>query len=144
MRSLNPSRRPGSLRVPGMVVAAAALGLGLFQVRDLAAGEKPTRGMPRGSHFGPAVSPEPNPNPIPSPIPVPAPFPFPFPFAVFPGLTGAGMTGPTDRCLIVAPATLDARSIRTADASIDAGIFGRPGVQGLPVRGPSTRQGSRR
>jgi hypothetical protein len=102
----------------------------------------PSPGVPpRGPFFGgPAV-----PNPIPGPMPVPVPnpysfpiprgYPFPLPNGLPPGAFELGVTGSTDRSLVIASGN-DPGSLRRADTAIDPGIFARPMVQGLPIQRP--------
>jgi hypothetical protein len=53
-----------------------------------------------------------------------------------------GMTGPTDRSLIVASAQIDPRLVVTASANIDPGIIKEPRVHGVPIRSPGRELGA--
>jgi hypothetical protein len=53
-----------------------------------------------------------------------------------------GLTGSTDRCLVVSAPQNDARMIVTASAAIDPGMIKESRVQGLPIRSPGGWQGS--
>jgi len=98
---------------------------------------------PRGPFFGGPAFPNPIPGPMPMPIPVPNPYPFPippqYPFqlpnGLPPGSFELGVTGSTDRCLVIASGN-DPGSLQRADPAIDSGIFARPKVQGLPIQPP--------
>jgi hypothetical protein len=118
------------LRALGAVVVAAVLS------GDLVAAEPPSRDWqrlrpvpPRGPFFGVPAPP----SPIPNPFPIPNPNPFALPEPLAPELWEQGVTGPTDRCLLIAP-PIDPRSVRTAASTIDPGIFAEPRVQGLAIR----------
>jgi hypothetical protein len=76
---------------------------------------------PRGPYFGPPAIPAPSPNPY-----APTPYLFPSP---------SGVTAATDRCVVVAPPTIDPGFVKTA-REIDPGIYAAPRVLGLPIPTP--------
>jgi hypothetical protein len=134
MSKLIPMRGSRPLRALGSVVVAAVLS------GDLAAAEPPSRDWhprhrlpPRGQFFGVPA--------LPSPIPVPFPIPFPLPLPPELAERGVTVTGPTDRCLVIVPPSIDPRFVKTAATSIDPGIFAEPRVQGLAIRPPGWRTG---
>lgn len=142
MRKSIPMRIPSLLRAPGTVALAAILCV------DLAAAEPPPapRGWrpgppavaPRGPFFGVPAIPQPIPNPIPIPPGFPNQPPFPpqvlIPYSVVPGTSVPGLTGPIDRCLVVAPVQGDSRFLVTASNEIDPRFIHESSVQGLPAR----------
>jgi hypothetical protein len=131
-------RRHIPLRTAGALVIACLL------CADLAAAEPPPwvwnpgQPLPPGPFFGaPAL---PRPVPIP-PYRIPLPPQVPNPYTLAPITPLPGMTGSTDRSLVVASGQNDPRFLVTASPGIDPAIIKEPRVQGLPVRPARWRSG---
>ena len=138
MNHLIPLRRHRPIITLGALVAVCLIGVDPAAAQPPPGFWNPGQPLPPGPFFGAPALPRPVPIP-PYRMPVPPQVPLPYTFA--PGAPWPGMTGPTDRCLVVAPGQNDSRFIVTASADIDPGIFREPRVHGLPVRPARWRSG---
>jgi hypothetical protein len=133
-----PLRRHRSLPTLGMLVIVCLMHADLAVAEPPPGFWNPGQPLPPGPFFGaPAI---PRPVPIP-PYRVPFPPQVPNPYTLAPITPLPGMSGSTDRCLVVASGQNDPRFLVTASAGIDPGIIKAPRVQGLPVRPARWRSG---
>jgi hypothetical protein len=123
---------------------AGALIIACLLCADLATAEPPPwvwspgQPLPPGPFFRARAFPRPVPIP---PYRIPLPPQVPSPYTLAPITPLPGMTGSTDRFLVVAPVQNDSRFVVTSWANIDPGIIHAPQVQGLPVRPARWRSG---